>query len=308
MPLDAILQALLTPLQAIPAIGQVYPYERIALEPTTLNGTIGPLPALRYWCLSRAGTTEVWRTNGTVERLHRLRLTGFLALDDPAASERVMQDLLDEVQAALSQVVTIPGSAEYVSAPLLERQEPRRLADTVDAHVSETFIAVSEYLEVAPAANPDATITTYRALGDWLVAQLGTIPDIGLVHPYERLIVEPDLAPGVFGETQQVRAWTLTRHSILPERLPGITQRAQDRLVLRGYMSVDDTQASELAFQDLLEAVATTLRPMHTVGSFDRVGPLTIEQVGHVRLGQTHLCHAAQCTLPVEAWSLALTA
>jgi hypothetical protein len=35
-----------------------------------------------------------------------LRLTGFLALDDPAASERVMQDLLDAVQAALSQVVT----------------------------------------------------------------------------------------------------------------------------------------------------------------------------------------------------------
>lgn len=308
MPLPDIMTALLTPLQAIPDIGHVYSYDRIALEPTMLNGTIGPLPALRYWCLSRAGTSEVWRTNCTVERLHRLRLTGFLALDDPAASERVMQDLLDEVQAALSQVVTIPGSAEYVSAPLLERQEPRRFADTVDAHVSETFVAASEYLEVTPEANPDQAITTYRSLGDWLVARLQTIPDIGLVHPYERLIVEPDVAPGVFGSTQQVRAWTLTRLSILPERLPGITQREQERLILRGYLSVDDTQASELVFQDLLEAVAAALRPVHTVGIFDRVGPLTIEQIGHVRLGQTHLCHAAQCVLPVEAWAVALSA
>jgi hypothetical protein len=300
--------ALLTPLQAIPDIGHVYPYDRIALEPTALNGVLGPLPALRYWCLSRAGTAEIWRGNGSVERLHRIRLRGYLALDDPQASERVAQDLLDVVMDTLSAVVTVPGSAEYVTAPVLERQEPRRLADTVDVHFSETFVVASEYLQVDAQDGADDQVATYRALGDWLTAQLGTIPEIGLVHPYERLTVEPDLASGVFGDPQALRAWTLTRESVGNERAPGLETQGQERLVLRGFLSVDDNQASELVLQDLLEQIAALLRPVHTVGVFDRVGPLQIEAIGHARLGQTHLCHVAVCALPVEAFALALSA
>lgn len=308
MPLDAILQALLTPLQAIPDIGHVYPYDRIALEPTAMGGVMGPLPALRYWCLSRAGTQEVWRGNASVERLHRIRLRGYLALDDPHASERVYQDLLDAVFDALNAVVTIPGNAEYLTAPTLERQEPRRLADTVDVHFSETYVVASEYLQVEAQAITDDQVTTYRALGDWLTAQLATIPTIGLVHPYERLTVEPDLASGVFGDPQALRAWTLTRESVQHERNAGLESRGQERLVLRGFLSVDDSQASELVLQDLIEQIAALLRPTHTVGAFDRVGPLQIEQVAHSRVGQTHLCHVAVCAWPVEAFALALSA
>ena len=307
MPLADIMQALLTPLQAIPDIGHVYPYDRIALDPTALNGVMGPLPTLRYWCLSRAGTAEIWRGNKGVERLHRLRLRGYLALDDPHASERVYQDLVDAVQGALASVVTVPGSAEYLTAPTLERQEPRRLADTVDVHFSETYVVASEYLQVAAQAIADDQVTTYRALGDWLAAQLATLPQIGLVHPYERLTVEPDLASGVFGDSHALRAWTLTRESVQQERSVGLESRGQERLVLRGFLSVDDSQASELVFQALLEDIAALLRPVHTVGVFDRVGPLQIEQVAHSRVGQTHLCHAAQCALPVEAFAASLT-
>jgi hypothetical protein len=308
VPLADILTALLTPLQAIPDIGYVYPYDRIAMEPTALHGVMGPLPGLRYWCLTRAGTAELWRSNGSVERLHRLRLRGYLALDDPQASERTMQDLLDAVLDTLSAVVTVPGSAEYVSAPVLERQEPRRLSHTVDVHFSETFVVASEYLQVDAQALPDDPTATYRALGDWLTAQLQTIPNIGLVHPYERLTVEPDLSAGVFGETQALRAWTVTRESASHERAPGLETLGQERLVLRGFMSVDDTQASELVFQDLLEQIAALLRPTQTVGAFDRVGPLQIEEVTHTMLGSTHLCHFAQCAWPVGAYALALSA
>ena len=69
--------------------------------------------------------------------------------------------------------------------------------------------------------------------------------------------------------------------------------------MLRGFLSVDDRQASELVLQDLLEQIAALLRPVHTVGVFDRVGPLQIEEVAHSRIGQTHLCHCAM-RLPVE--------
>jgi hypothetical protein len=175
-------------------------------------------------------------------------------------------------------------------------------------HFSETIVVASEYLPVAAQEMPDDTITTYRALGDWLTAQLGTIPDIGLVHPYERLTVEPDLASGVFGDPQALRAWTLTRERVQPERFPGLESVGQERLVLRGFLSVDDAQASELVFQDLLEQIAALLRPVHTVGGFDRVGPLQIEEVAHSPVGQTHLCHFVQCAWPVAAYALALSA
>ena len=89
---------------------------------------------------------------------------------------------------------------------------------------------------------------------------------------------------------------------------PGLETQAQERLVLRGYLSVDDSQASELVLQDLLEQIAALLRPMHTVGVFDRVGPLQIEAVAHSRVGQTHLCHVAVCAWPVEAFALAISA
>jgi hypothetical protein len=308
VPLADIMTALLTPLQAIPGIGQVYPYDRIALDPTAVNEVMGPLHTRHFWCLSRAGTAEVWRGNGSVERLHRLRLRGYLSLDDPQASERVYQDLLDEVLDTLSAVVTVPSSAEYVSAPVLERQEARLLAETVPVHFSETFVVASEYLSaiVVPVAN--GTVDDYRSLGDWLTTYLGTIPGIGLVHPYERLTVEPDLASGVFGDPQAIRAWTLTRDVAQHERNPGVETRGQDRLVLRGFMSVDDMAASELVFQDLLEQVAALLRPVHTVGVFDRVGPLQIEEVAHSRVGQIHLCHFAQCAWPVEAFAVATAA
>jgi hypothetical protein len=308
MSLTDITAAILSALGTIPDLGHLYPYDRITVDPTALNGVMGPLSTLRFWCLSRVATQEIWRGNGSVERLHRLRLRGFLALDDSQASERVFQDLLDQVQDTLNAVVTVPGSAEYVSAPVLERQEARMLAETVPVHFSETFVVASEYMNVTPVSLLDETITTYRALGDWLTEQLATIPDIGLVHPYERLTVEPDLAPAVFGDSQALRAWTLTRESVANDRSPGLESRGQERLVLRGYLTVDDPQASELVMQDLLEQIAALLRPSHTVGTFDRVGPLQIEQVAHSLVGQTHLCHAATCALPVEAWTLALSA
>ena len=128
------------------------------------------------------------------------------------------------------------------------------------------------------------------------------------MHPYERLTVEPDLASGVFGDSQALRAWTLTRESVGHEREPGLETQGQERLVLRGFLSVDDSQASELVLQDLLEQIAALLRPTHTVGMFDRVGPLQIEAVAHSRVGQTHLCHMAMCALPVDAFALALSA
>jgi hypothetical protein len=307
MPLDAIMQALLEPLEAIPGIGHVYPYERVALDPTAINGTIGPLQTLRYWCLSRASTTEQWRGNASVERVHRLRLRGYMAIDDTHASERVYQDLLDQVLETLSAIVDVPGSAEYLSAPWLERQEARLLAETIPVHFSETMVLVSEYVLLEPVPQPAGLLDDYRALADWLVSQIGTLPNIGQVHPYERLVVTPEQATSVFGPASALRAWTVTRESAPGERLPGLEDRGQDRVMLRGYLTVDDPQASELVMQDLLEQIAMLLRPSHTVGLLDRVGPLQIEEVGHSMLGQTHLVHLAQCSLPVETFALANT-
>ena len=173
MALSDIMTALLTPLQAIPDIGHVYPYDRIALEPTSLNGVMGPLPALRYWCLSRAGTAEVWRGNGERRAPAPVAVAWVPGAGRPAGQRARHQDLLDAVFDTLNAVVTIPGSAEYVTAPTLERQEPRRLADTVDVHFSETFVVASEYLQVDAQDVPD---DTSRRIAPWVTGSRRSSP------------------------------------------------------------------------------------------------------------------------------------
>ena len=128
------------------------------------------------------------------------------------------------------------------------------------------------------------------------------------MHPYERLTVEPDLASGVFGDSQALRAWTLTRESVRHERALAWRRRRRNASCCGATSAWTIVRRVSWCSRTSLEQIAALLRPAHTVGAFDRVGPLQIEEIGHARLGQTHLCHVAVCAWPVEAFALALSA
>ena len=128
------------------------------------------------------------------------------------------------------------------------------------------------------------------------------------MHPYERLTVEPDLASGVFGDSQALRAWTLTRESIAARARAWPGDAGAGTPGAAGLSQRGRRQASELVLQDLLEQIAALLRPVHTVGVFDRVGPLQIEEIGHTRLGQRISVMWRCVRWPVEAFALALSA
>jgi len=131
-------------------------------------------------------------------------------------------------------------------------------------------------------------------------AILGAVTGIGIVHDYLRLITdeaswrEAFVGPG--GE--QLLAWTMTRESSEELVLQGNTQNERYHLwVLRAYMGVADSQATERTFQDLLEAACDALRVRPTLsGAAQRSDPPQVRAVEHRMFGSV-LAHYGEIVL-----------
>lgn len=97
---------------------------------------------------------------------------------------------------------------------------------------------------------------------DAIVERMRTVPGIGRVHPYERVVQDwgkfmSEMYDEALGRT---RYWTVSRR--------GVVVRVQDpagmswpvhEVVVKGYEGLRDAAASERDFQDLVDAVLATL-------------------------------------------------
>src|ERR1041384_5983741 len=91
---------------------------------------------------------------------------------------------------------------------------------------------------------------------------LDAVTGIGKVNAFRRAVnTEKDFADAYIDEeTSQLRAWDITRESTVSnDRTVGATQE-RHLLVIRGYMSVKDADATEQTFQNLIEDVRAALR------------------------------------------------
>lgn len=91
---------------------------------------------------------------------------------------------------------------------------------------------------------------------------MATIPAIGRVHAYRRNITTEAERNAMFKDeaTGMIRAWDITRESTTSsDRTVGGTDDLHT-LVIRGFMSISDKDQSDLAFQNLIEAVRAALR------------------------------------------------
>lgn len=139
---------------------------------------------------------------------------------------------------------------------------------------------------------------------------LSTVPDIGVVHDYERWSADWAKFLEQFKDpaTGKIRGWTITR-----ERSPevfgaGSSYERGHVMVLRGYMGLHDVEASEKVFQDLIETVCDTFRPKTTLnGKVQQVeAPLQVDVVEARMLGSVlcHYCELRQTvTEAVQAFS-----
>lgn len=148
------------------------------------------------------------------------------------------------------------------------------------------------------------SLSTVRAA---IKATLQSVTDIGVVHDYERYSHDLAKLKTLYYSAphSQLRGWFIRRvktaeTGILPPRyLEQVTWQ------IRGVMALDDAGASELVFDELLDAIRDAFRADRTLGGtvtkIGRLQPnaergLQLDDSGPVLFGGV-LCHGARFSL-----------
>lgn len=99
----------------------------------------------------------------------------------------------------------------------------------------------------------------YSDISAEIKTQLETITDIGIVHQYERQVADLAKFIALFKDnTGKICGWEITRKAV-PEHRRGATFR-HHRMVVNGYMGLQDATASSIMFQDLCDDICEHFR------------------------------------------------
>lgn len=95
-------------------VGRVHDYERYAKTEgdfrALYQADIGAAKSLRGWFLRRVSTKEISVALGVGMQVIAWRLTGYLAIDDAAASEKTFDGLIEALRAAFRSDPTLGGA------------------------------------------------------------------------------------------------------------------------------------------------------------------------------------------------------
>ena len=134
-----------------------------------------------------------------------------------------------------------------------------------------------------------------------IVALLRTVPNIGVVHGYERYVANQADMQSLYVQGGLLCGWFVRRITIKESREGGTKEIA--RWQIRGYRGFSDGTASELAFDDLIDAIRAAFRGSNLGGlaltATDDGAGIQLEQSGPVMFGGV-LAHAATLTLTTE--------
>jgi hypothetical protein len=135
------------------------------------------------------------------------------------------------------------------------------------------------------------------------------VTNVGSVHAYRRAVqTESDFLDVYKDEaTGMIRAWDITRESTASEdHTVGATQESH-LIVLRGYMSVSDKDASEQTFQNLIEDVRAALRMKRNLNAklLDTT-PVQARSVTAAMIGNV-LCHYAELSFTAIEFPVSTT-
>lgn len=147
--------------------------------------------------------------------------------------------------------------------------------------------------------------TIRAAIKAKLVAAAGT----SRVHEYERYAkTNSDLA-ALYTDGSRLHGWHFYRESTVEEDLNNGEVRLLHRWKLRGFMSLDDEDATGILFDDEVEAIATAFRTDPTLGGVvlankdldQEFGPsgIQVESIVPVMFANI-LCHRAELSLITE--------
>ncbi len=128
-----------------------------------------------------------------------------------------------------------------------------------------------------------------------------TVTGVGTkVYEYERWAANWKDYLALFKEGSLIKGWTISRVKTPEESVTPSTNRRFHDFIIRGYYSLDDSEATELTFQDLIDDIATAFRtkPFLNGTAFDS-SPLQVDTVATIMFGSV-LCHFCQLRLEVE--------
>lgn len=143
MPYAAIRDAIVTILQGVSGVENVYGYERYSADLSGLRALYNGTGTLHGWNVTRERTPATYRTNTQTERRHRFILRGYYALDDAAASEQTFQELVEAIEAVFRDADTLAGTAEVAGPLQVERVVPVMFAGVL-CHHAELSIEAQE--------------------------------------------------------------------------------------------------------------------------------------------------------------------
>jgi hypothetical protein len=154
-------------------------------------------------------------------------------------------------------------------------------------------------------------LATHRAA---IVAMMVAVPNIGQVHAQERYLPDEGKFKQVYlfelpDGSKQIRGWWLRRVRTLERTVSTGSVMNEHTWQWRGYMAFKDADATELTFDDLIEAYRDAFRADPTLGGVCEQNPLDIGQgedgvqvvdAGPVTFSSV-LCHSA--VLQLKTWS-----
>lgn len=153
------------------------------------------------------------------------------------------------------------------------------------------------------------SVATHRA---GLLALISAVPEVGRVHDYQRYARGEDAFRAHYMHTlpdgsTQLRGWQIS-HVGVAERLVGLGRTLNEHSwVIRGYLALKDEDATELTFDDLVEAIRAAYRANPTLGGVATGEPIGDEDGIQKRDAAPVmfcgvLCHSALLTLQTREY------
>lgn len=98
-----------------------------------------------------------------------------------------------------------------------------------------------------------------------IVGVVQSVPDTGVVHPYERYAKSPADLAALYTQGGALAGW-FVRRLRSRERLVGASWLRIDEWEIRGFRALVDADASEVAMDTVVEGICTAVRADDTLG------------------------------------------
>lgn len=149
-------------------------------------------------------------------------------------------------------------------------------------------------------------MSNYRAIVTDIASQLAAIPNVGVVHQYERQAADMARFIALFKDASgRICGWEITRRAVSEHQAGAFFRHHQ--MVLKGYLGLQDANGSSLIFQELIDAVCARFRtaepPANSTwqymnGDEPDKSPAQAETINDRMFGAV-LCHCAEISLSV---------